>query len=280
MKSKIVLSLGIVLLTIIVVKAQPRCREMFNPFYICLSNFQYSEYLFYGEIVSTEELKDASSGAYLKAIVKVEKNFKGNLPKEITLYFGHRVCSNTAPKNNRAFQGSRSDSVARNANNNPPKNTFLFLVSTGTLNGQKIYFVQDQSRPMSDYSEKAVKEVFRNIESELNNQKKDFVEGAVFEWLLKIREVSLKSEDADRLSVDLESRLPLANILIEATSEKDGKVYRATSNADGTFRIDNIPNGRYKIKLHLPPGKQQGEPFSYGIDDSACSRKWYIPVMP
>lgn len=279
MKSKMVLFLSVLLLTAIGIEAQPRCREMFNPFYICLSNYQNSEYFFYGEIISTEELKDTSSGAYLKAVVKIEKNFRGNLPKEITLYFGQRVCSNTAPKNTRAFQGLRSDGIAANANNNPPKNTFLFLVGSSTLNGQRIYVVQDQSRPMRDYSEKAVEEVFKSVESALGNQKKDFVEGTVFERLLKIREVSLKSEDADRLSVDLKSRLPLPNILIEATSEKDGRVYRATSKTDGTFRIDNIPKGIYKIKLNLPPDKEQ-QTLSRGIDDSSCSRRWNIMVMP
>lgn len=240
------------------VSAQPRCREPFNPFYICLSIFEHSEYLFYGEIISIERLKDNSSGAYYKATVKVKKSFKGNLPKEITLYFGHGF--------------DCQDNLAAG-------NTYLFLASNGTLNEQKIYFTQSISRPMIDYSAKAIKEVFSDIESVLSNKKKDFVEGAVFQWLLKVRKVLLKSEDADRLSVDLENRQPLADILIEAISEKDGKVYQARSKADGTFRIDNIPNGRYKIKLYLPFGKQQGEPFIYGLDNSSCCRKWYIPVM-
>jgi hypothetical protein len=279
MKSKIVLFLGVLLLTVIGIKAQPRCREPFNPFYICFSNFQHSDYLFYGEVVSSERLEDASSGIYDKSVVKVEKNFKGNLPKEITLYFGHGFTCGIRRTNNN-FRDSQSGNGAQKAGNKSSKNTFLFLVGASTLNGQKIYFAHQLSRPMSDYSEEAIKEVFTDIESVMSNQKKDFVEGSVFEQLLKVRQVSLNDQDFDRLSVNSESNQPLANILIEATSKKDGKVYRARSKADGTFRIDNIPNGIYKIKLHLPPGKQQSEPFTYGVDKSSCSRKWYIPVMP
>jgi hypothetical protein len=243
------------------ISAQPECNEAFNPFYICQSNFERSDYFFYGEIVSMERLKDDtvvnSTSAYYKMNVKVKKSFKGNLPKEISLYVGYLfTCHNLAVKNK-----------------------YLFQVVNANTNNQKVYFAQNISRPMTDYSAKAVNDVFANIESVLSNQKRDFVEGAVFEWLLKIRKVSIKNEDADRLSVDLQNRQPLTDILIEAVSEKDGKVYQAKSKADGTFRIDNIPNGIYKIKLHLPPDKQQ-QIFSLGTDGSPCSRKWYIMVMP
>jgi hypothetical protein len=266
MKSKIVLFLVVLFSTVVGIAAQPGCRDMFNPFYICQSNFEHYEYLFYGESVSTEDLKHTSPSARWKSVVKVRKNFKGDLPKEITLYYRDDFCSTRAPKNN------------SNANNKSPNPTFLYVVSTRTLNGQKVYFVHEKSRPMTDYSAQAIKEVFKDIESVLSNQKKDFVQGVVYEPLLKVREVSLKSEDFDRLSLNSKSHLPLANIFIEVISEKDGKLYQARSKADGSFRIDNIPNGNYKVKLDLPAGMQQGEPFTKRVSDSPCSRKWGIPV--
>jgi hypothetical protein len=261
MKSKIILFSLIFFLTTFGIEAQPSCNNGFNPFYVCQSGFEHSDFFFYGEVVSIERLENTFltySSAYLKVVVKVKKSFKGDLSKKIVLYLGvGLVC-------------------------NPPvvKNTYLFQATNDTLKDSNIYFSEKISTPMTDYSLKALKEAFTGIDSALNNKnkKEDFVEGAIFEHLLRSRKVAMKKEDADRLSRDLREYLPLANLLLEAIGEKDGKVYQTKSKSDGTFRFDGLPDGLYKVKIHLQSDNEQTELFIFGKDSSSCSRKWYISV--
>jgi hypothetical protein len=261
MKSKTGFLLIFLLLTATGTNAQPGFNEPFNPFYVCHANFENSKYFFYGEILAMENLKDVNVNSMMtpaKAVVKVERSFKGQLPAEITLYLGYRA----------------------GAQNLSASNKYLFKAVDGKLDEQKVYFTEVVSRPMTDYSAQAVEEVFDGIEEALGHKNDNFVEGAVFARLLSVREVSLKAEDADRLARDIRISQPLADILLEAQSTTDGKTYRARTDEDGKFRIENIPPGSYKIKLDLPADKEQVEPFTYATDGSPCSRKWYIHVMP
>jgi hypothetical protein len=246
-------------------RAQPQFIEPFNPFYICHSNFEQHDYFFYGEIISVENLENVSvklssrlTGALFKAVVKVNRSFKGKLPSKITLYIGYNA------------SGQRILA----------KNSYLFQAEEGKLAEQQAYFTEVISRPMTDYSNKAVKEVFTGIDSILGIKTDNFVEGLVYERLLKVRDVTIKREDADRLVRDFQNSKPLANILVEVTGEGDGNFYKVTSDRNGRFRIENIIPGLYKIKLYLPADKEQTEPLIYSVGSTPCSRKWFVPVMP
>ncbi|MBD3557521.1 carboxypeptidase regulatory-like domain-containing protein [Planktothrix sp. FACHB-1355] len=259
MKSKIVLFSILLFLTSTGAFAQPQCNSPFNPFNICNSNFEWYDYFFYGEIISKEKMPYTmvnSTTTTHKVVVKVKKSFKGELPEKVTLYLGSRSFCQYPTENSK----------------------YLFYANNSELDGRKVYFSEWLSRPMTDYSAEAVNEVFANIHSILRNEKRDYVEGGVYEFFSERKKISMKKEDADRKQPSISYSEPVANILIEAMSESDGKVYQTRSNADGTFRIDRIPMGTYKIKLYLPPDKVQVEPFRYGVSNNLCSRKWVIPV--
>lgn len=266
MKFKITLLSIVLFLMPVGALAQPKYKQPFNPFYICQASTQWHKYLFYGEIVAIENLSDVNVNSKMvvrKATIRIEKSFKEKLPPEITLYIGINGM-------NRVY------SVG---------DKYLFQAADGKMNDadektskQKIYFTETVSRPMTDYSAKAVKEVIDEIEAALGDKNVDFVEGAIFEYFSRGREVSLKPEDADRLAIDIRTSEPFEDILVEATGEKDGKIYQSRTDREGRFRIDNIPPGNYKIKLYLPADKEQGELSTYSAGGTLCSRKWYFPV--
>ena len=262
MKFKSAPLLILLFLTFTGVDAQPGFNEPFNPFYVCHANPERSKYFFYGEIVAVENLKNNlnvnSKMTLYKATVRVEKAFKEKLPSEISLYIGYRASAQYFSAGNK----------------------YLFQAVDGKLGKEKVYFTEVISRPLTDYSAKAVEDVFAGIETVIANKNNSFIEGLVYERLLQVKEISLKKEEADRLARDAGNSQPLADILVEATSLRDEKIYQARSDEEGRFRIDDIPPGLYKIKLYLPAEKEQVEPFTYGIDSSPCSRKWEIPVMP
>lgn len=134
---------------------------------------------------------------------------------------------------------------------------------------------------MTDYSAKAVKEIFAEINSALNNKNKESVDGVLFETLLTTREFTAKAEDQDRLSRDFQNDKPLADVLIEVISESDKTVYQIKSKADGTFKIDRVPNGIYKVKLTLPSHHQtRTATFRFEAGNTYCSRNWVISVTP
>lgn len=261
MKLKINLLLIFLFLTTNGASAQPRYKQPFNPFFACRVDFESAKYFFYGEIVSVESLEGVNVDKRMtqyKALVRIEKSLKGAMLPEITLYFDH------------AASGQRYS----------PGDKYLFHANDGLLDKQKVYLTEIVSRPMTDYSPAAIAEVLANIEAVRGVKTDDSIEGLIYEALLRVRDVSIKKEDADRLVYDFQNSKPLADILLEATSEADGKVYRARSDADGRFKIDGVAAGAYKIKLYLPEDKEQTEPFIYSAGDMPCSRKWNFRVMP
>ena len=181
------------------------------------------------------------------------------MPENITLYLSANLVCSLPSKGNKC----------------------LFYALDSELNGEKVYFSDQMSRPMTDYSAKAVKEVFAEINLALNNKKKESVQGILFEALSTTRESVAKAEDYDRLSRDFRSYKPLSGVLIEVTSESDKTVYQTKSKADGTFDIDRIPNGIYKVKLNLPPHHQsQTATFRFEAGNTYCSRNWVISLKP
>ncbi len=73
---------------------------------------------------------------------------------------------------------------------------------------------------------------------------------------------------------------PVADILIEVVSEQNGKVYRAISKPDGTYKIKNIPPGNYKLTIIYRSNGQIIETQNLKTDDSICMRKRYFLVEP
>jgi hypothetical protein len=75
-----------------------------------------------------------------------------------------------------------------------------------------------------------------SIEVGLGNKTGNFVEGLIYEHLLRGRDVSIKTEDADRLVRDFRNSQPVAGILLEATGETDKKVYKAQRAENSKLR--------------------------------------------
>ncbi len=260
MKVKILIFSIIFFLFTIEASAQPGCHESFSPFNVCQSNFEWYDHFFYGEVVSFEGLKDISvNSTYTPwmVIVEVKKSFKGEVARKVKLYLSaNLICA--IPK-----KGEK----------------YLFYAVGSELDGEKVYFSEKLSRPMTDYSKKAIKEVFADIRSILRNEKRDYVEGGIYNFYAERKEKVLKSEDFDRQQLFVSYTEPIANVLIEAINETDGKIYRTQSKADGTYRIDRIPNGRYQVKLHLPPDKERQTSQIYEANDNKCSRRWMFSVV-
>jgi hypothetical protein len=178
-KRNLFLVLIIFLLTSVGTKAQPGSPPIFNPFYICRYSDDLVDQIFYGEIISVMEFNknveidnnDYYNGARFKSIVKVIKPFEAASSKEIEVYFDWRFIVNKPLANNR----------------------YIIRTKNAFKDGNKVQYVKQLSEPMTSYSKKAVKEVFKNVQSVVNNEKRDFVEGVLLERLLQIRKTNIRN---------------------------------------------------------------------------------------
>lgn len=256
MKTQIFLFLAILFLTAMDLQAQPGCRGKFSPYNICQSDYAQADYIFYGKITSSGKIDHNISinrrTAFYKTAVKIEKSFKGEPPPgEIEIYLDYGLICDGAPA---------------------PDSEYIFNVKKTNLDGRQAYYSEYISRPVTNYSPEALKEVFSGIQSVLDNKKENILEGIIFERLATSRQISLKNEEADRYFLNLGSFEPVADILIEAVSEQDKKVYRTKSKADGTYKIENIPPGKYKFRVYLATG-EVGETLDIAINSLPCMRR-------
>lgn len=260
MKFRIVLFLAILFLTVSGTQAQPECWENFSPYNVCILPQIRTNYIIYGEIVSSEKVREGTfinrGGISRKVVVKVKKTFNDDLPAQIEIYLSGKTICNELELESR----------------------YIFIVSKENLDNRLIYFSERISRPVTDYSPQALNEVFSHIESVIKNRKENILEGVVLESLAKSRKVSLKSEEADRYVYDLGSYKQLPDVTIEAISEQNKRVYRTKSKSDGTYKIENIPPGKYKLRAYLPDG-EIGDTSDIAINGSPCTRRQYIIVQ-
>lgn len=255
MKSRSVLFLITLFFTAVGTLAQPDCREKFSPYNICNTDYAKADFIFFGEVITSGKIDHDFSinnkKSFAKTTVEVKKTFKGKPSNRIELYLDYDIiCQGNPPV------GSRQ----------------IYNVNKTVINGQTIYYSNYISRPLTDYSPQALKEVFSNIQSVLRNEKENILEGTIFERLAKSRQISLKNEEADRYFLNLGSFKTVADILIEAVSEQDKKVYRTKSKADGTYKIENIPPGKYKFRAYLTTG-EVGETLNIAINSLPCMRR-------
>jgi hypothetical protein len=254
MKSKIILFLIILFFTSVGTQAQPGCGGKFSPYNICNTDYAKADFIFFGEVITLGKIDHDFSingkKAFAKTVVEVKKTFKGKPNNRIELFLDYDIICEGNP---------------------PVGSTQIYNVNKTIINGQTIYYSNYVSRPLTDYSPQALKEVFSSIQSVLNNKKANSLDGIIFERLATLSEVRLKNEEADRYFLPLGSFKPAADIIIEAISEQDKKVYRTKSKADGTYEIENIPPGKYKLLVYLNGGKV-GERLDIKIDSLPCKR--------
>ena len=248
MKFKIVLFLSALFFAAIGTQAQPDCREKFSPYNICNTDYAKADFIFYGEVLALD--KEAIG----KASVQVKKIFKGKVDGKIELYLDIDIMCQGIP---------------------PVGSSQIYNVNRTVVNGKTRYYSKYTSRPLTDYSPQALEEVFSDVQAVLNNKKKSSLDGIVFGRLTTSRNVVLKNEEADRYYLNLGSFKPAPNILIEAVSEQDKKVYRTKSKVDGTYEIENIPPGKYKLRAYLTTGTIN-ETLEIAINGSPCTRRQYI----
>lgn len=253
MKPKIVLFLIILFFTAIGIQAQPDCREKFSPYNICNTDYAKADFIFFGEVITLGKIDHDFSinnkKSFAKTTVEVKKTFKGKPNNRIELYLDYDIiCQGNPPV------GSRQ----------------IYNVNKIIINGQIIYYSNYISRPLTDYSPEALKEVFSGMQSVLKNKKENILEGIVQETLDKYRQVELKPEELDKYIFSPTNWKPLSGVLVEATDEQSGKTYSTKSITDGTYRIDNIPPGKYKIQAYLSDGRK----VQKGVvtDGSFCQR--------
>ena len=248
MKFKIVLFLSVLFFAAVGTQAQPDCREKVSPYNICNTDYAKADFIFYGEVLALD--KEAIG----KASVQVKKIFKGKVDGKIELYLDIDIMCQGIP---------------------PVGSSQIYNVNRTVVNGKTRYYSKYTSRPLTDYSPQALEEVFSDVQAVLNNKKKSSLDGIVFGRLTTSRNVVLKNEEADRYYLNLGSFKPAPNILIEAVSEQDKKVYRTKSKVDGTYEIENIPPGKYKLRAYLTTGTIN-ETLEIAINGSPCTRRQYI----
>lgn len=266
MKSKKVLFLIILFLTFIKTQAQPSSPHIFSPFNVCELSYLPIDNIVYGEIESIERFEEPiylkyyranKEPAKFKAVVNVLESFKGNLPHKIDIYIYYDFIVNTPA----------------------PKNRYIFKTINMLKDDAPVQFTAEISKPLTNYSKGAVKDVLNHIRSVVSGERQDFVEGYLLKTLNQTREMSIKGEKADRLIYNVNTNIPIPNIPIEFVSQKNGEVYRVNTKSDGSFRINKIQSGDYRVKLKVEGLKLQ-EPFVYSTDGTACTRKWFIFMTP
>lgn len=261
MKLKTVLYLAILFLMVLESQAQPGCRGKFSPYNICISDYEKSDYIFYGEIISSgkryHDLSINRKSAYYGTTVTVKRTFKGNPPKQFEIFLDYDITCDHLPE-----VGSR----------------YIFDVKQTTENGRKIYYSDSMSRPVTDYSQEALKEVFSQIYSLLKNKKENIIEGAVVESPSKLEEVNLKNEMVDRYNFGYGLYAPLPGIIVKATNLQTQKEYITKSRSDGSFRFENMPPGGYSLQALLDDGRQGR--MGLTTDGTLCKRRQYIVIQP
>jgi hypothetical protein len=243
MKPKIVLFLITLFFTAVGTQAQPDCREKFSPYNICNSDYAKADLIFFGEVVALDKKEIG------KTLVQVKKIFKGKTSDKIELYLDIDIMCQGIP---------------------PVGSTQIYNVSETVVNGKTRYYSKYMSRPLTDYSAESLERVFNRLKDVLNNKKENILEGVIQETLDKLVQVELKNEELDKYDFTPRSWKPLSDVLIEVTNEQTGKTYTTKSKADGTYRINNIPPGKYKIRVNMSNKREfEREIFT---DGSFCKR--------
>lgn len=266
MKLKIVLSFVILFLTAIGINAQLSSPHIFSPFNVCGVSYLPIDNIVYGEIESIERFEEPiylkyyranKEPAKFKAVVNVLESFKGDLPRQIDIYIYY-------------------DFVA-----NPPlpKNRYIFKTINMLKEDTPVQFTAEISKPLTDYSKKGVKDVLNHIKLVVSRERRNFAEGVLLKSLANIRNADIKGEKADRLIYNVNTNIPIPNTPIEFVNQNNGTAYRVKTKSDGSFRIDKIQPGDYRVKLEAE-GLKLEEPFVYSTDGTACTRKWLIFMTP
>lgn len=253
MKPKIVLFLITIFFTAVETQAQPDCREKFSPYNICNTDYAKADFIFFGEVITLGKIDHDFSinnkKSFAKTMVEVKKAFKGKPGNRIELYLDYDIICEGNP---------------------PVGSTQIYNVNRTVINGQTVYYSNYISRPLTNYSPLALKEVFSSVQSVLNNKKENILEGVIQETLDKLVQVELKNEEFDKYVFSPRNWKPLSDVLIEVANEQTGKTYTTKSKADGTYRINNIPPGRYKIRVNMSNKREfEREIFT---DGSFCKR--------
>ena len=259
MKLKILLFSAILFLTVIGIQAQPDCREKFSPYNICHTDYAKADIIFFGEVITSGKIDHSFSinnkKSFAKTTIEVKKSFKGKFSGRIELYLDYDIiCQGNPPV------GSRQ----------------IYNVNKTIINGQTVYYSNYISRPLKDYSPKALEEVFSGVQSILRNKKENILEGVVQETLDKYRKVELKPEELDKYIFSPTNWNPLSNVLVEVTNEQSGKTYSTKSKANGIYKVEKIPPGKYKIQVLLSDGRKVEREVT--TDGSFCQRSQFLII--
>lgn len=210
-------------LLVVNTKAQPGCGFKFNPFSLCGADYEKSQFIFYGEVVSFER------GSKAKAAIKIMKVFKGKLPENIELFVDP----------NEVF-----------CENLPVKGRYIFTADRVAADNHTVYFSRRWSTPVTDYSEEGLKDVFLEIDTILANKAQYGLSGYVLQ-VSHSKNPQMSLEQKERLLYDPDVYRTFPNVTVEAKSEADGKIYRTKTDESGKYTFDKLPLGKYDLTVFV-----------------------------
>ncbi|MFV0389209.1 MAG: carboxypeptidase-like regulatory domain-containing protein [Pyrinomonadaceae bacterium] len=263
MNFKLIISLVFILLVSIEINAQPGCGGIFNPYNYCRTNYKEADYIIFGEKMELDTTIPTATingkCCYKKTKIEVKKILKGKLNKKvIELYRDIDAICNAPPP-----VGTRQ----------------IFNVNKTIIDGQIVYYSPYISTPMTDYSDRALREVFAEVRANLRNKRKKSLEGYVSDDTTPSQEVRRKKEENDRYDFRARNFILEKNVLVEAKNKETNKVYRTRSDDDGAYRFDDLPNGEYILQAYPDDGKV-GEISNITVNDLRCSRRHNIYIYP
>lgn len=221
----------------------------FSALETCNEYYIEKEYVFVGRVTSLEEVPNShKSGAPLwKAAVAVETPLKGQLSGEVEL-----AIVKYPPTRDWQVKGKRFIFTADRVSNSE----FSGLYST------------KWSMPLDDFPADVTDRVLDDIRAVLRGVPQPRIVGTVREqdW---------------GVSFDPTAGRPLPGVVVLAEG-KDGRRFKARTDAEGRFRFDDLPTGMYTVSPILSKKmdlydtgfmQREGEKKYVRVDNGLCSRE-------
>lgn len=234
-------------------KAQPtNPRPCFSPIRLsdtCNSNYLRNEFVFVGKVISLgRQNKDLG-----KATVQIETSFKGELKKQVDVFFSLSLCHLKIEKDGE----------------------YIFTASSFVNESLKGLFSNEWSESISDFlrsqeSKKAqrdLKRIIAAVRSVTKNEKQPRIAGEIQRLFdveklhLEYKHITTKSGGTELklsnpyrpFSIDPNFYRPFSQAVIEA-QRADGKRFRTRADEDGKYEFKELSDGRYKVYPVLPDG--------------------------
>lgn len=235
--------------------AQPACVSTFSAFDTCNPNYFTSDYIFLGKVLSLEEIR-RNDIKHLKARVAVEEALKGHVDKSVEVTMPG-VCVGIMSKNK----------------------TFIFLARRARADELTSFYSSMWSTPVDEIGRADLTKLLEEIRALLRGTLQTRITGSVIAqgWNPSGKVYTARSWLNPQLGYDPKYAHPLAGIVVLA--ENNGKQFKSTTDAHGSFQFNKLPAGKYEVRPLLPTEAdvyangsplKDGESYSIEINSKLC----------